>query len=136
MKNDTISKAAAVSEIESIVDTISVCMSLDECKGMRRMKKTVLERINALPPIADANVATSDTISRHGAISLFEKYGAEDDAIMLLNSLPPAPSEYTIATPEEVAAEVACGNINSSIYWGNILMKIEQMGYVICKSKT
>lgn len=86
MKNDTISKAAAVSEIESIVDTMSVCISLDECKGMRRMKKTVLERIEALPP---------------------------------------APSEYTVVTPEEIAAEVACESINSSIYWGNILMQIE-----------
>ena len=33
------------------------------------------------------------------------------------------------------AAEVACGSINSSIYWGNILIQIEQMGYVICKKK-
>ena len=31
-----------------------------------------------------------DTISRQAAIALFEKYGAEDDAITLLNSLPSA----------------------------------------------
>lgn len=32
----------------------------------------------------------SDMISRQAAIALFEKYGAEEDAIALLNSLPPA----------------------------------------------
>lgn len=31
-----------------------------------------------------------DLISRQAAITLFEKYGAKEDAIALLNSLPPA----------------------------------------------
>lgn len=46
---DCISRQAALDEVESIVDTMSVCISMDECRGMRRMKKSVLERIEALP---------------------------------------------------------------------------------------
>ena len=50
MTDRTISLAAAIEEIEAIVDTMSVCISMDECKGMRRMKQSVLEKIKALPP--------------------------------------------------------------------------------------
>ena len=50
MKDDRlISFNAALDEVESIVDTMSVCISMDECKGMRRMKDNVLERLKALP---------------------------------------------------------------------------------------
>lgn len=51
MDNKIISLNEAINEIESIVDTMSVCVSTDECKGMRRMKKSVLERISALSPV-------------------------------------------------------------------------------------
>lgn len=49
MKDDTISRAAALDEVESLVDTMSVCISMDECKGMRNMKQRVLERLKELP---------------------------------------------------------------------------------------
>lgn len=63
--DDTISRAAAVSEIESIVDTMSVCMSMDECKGMRRMKKTVLERIKELPSAQPGWIPCSTALPEH-----------------------------------------------------------------------
>lgn len=51
MKNDRlISLNAALDEVESLVDTMSVCVSMEECKGMRSMKQRVLERLKALPP--------------------------------------------------------------------------------------
>ena len=50
MDDKLISLNTALDEVESIVDTMSVCISMDECKGMRRMKNNVLERLKKLPP--------------------------------------------------------------------------------------
>ena len=57
---------------------------------------------SAQPSATDTNVATTDTISRQAAINLFEKYGAEDDAITLLNSLPSAQPDAVTASLEEL----------------------------------
>ena len=50
MDDKLISLNTALDEVESIVDTMSVCISMDECKGMRRMTNNVLERLRELPP--------------------------------------------------------------------------------------
>lgn len=47
---DYISRETAINDAKNLVDTMSVCVSMDECNGMRSMKEramSALERIQA-----------------------------------------------------------------------------------------
>ena len=49
--SDYISRKMAVEAIEDIVSSMSVCFSVDECHGMKRMQKRAIEEVKSLPPI-------------------------------------------------------------------------------------
>ena len=87
MKDDTISRAAALTALNGCTE-----IYLNNLPPTI-YKEDAIKAVKAQPPATDTNVATTDTISRKAAIDLFEKYGAEDDAVALLESLPSAESE-------------------------------------------
>ena len=70
MDDRLISLNVALDEVESLVDTMSVCISMDECKGMRNMKQRVLERLKALP---SAQPGCEDAVSRADVDILIEE---------------------------------------------------------------
>ena len=46
-----------------------------------------------------------------------------------------AQPQYEELTPEEAAAEIAGGSIMSASYWLDAMMRLKQMGYVICRKR-
>lgn len=48
-KKDAISRKEAIKEVSNLVDTMSICISKDECMGMRSMKRRVIEVLTELP---------------------------------------------------------------------------------------
>ncbi len=48
--SDLISREDAIKAVKDIVDTMSVCLNVDECHGMRRMKDRVIDELKNLPP--------------------------------------------------------------------------------------
>ena len=52
-----------------------------------------------------------------------------------LEELPPAQPEYEELTPEEAASEIACETLMSAWYWLDDLIRLKQMGYVICRKR-
>lgn len=51
LDDDCISRKMAVEAIEGIVSSMSVCFSVDECHGMKRMQKRAIDEVKSLPPI-------------------------------------------------------------------------------------
>ena len=47
--SDVIYRSGAIEAIDGIVSTLSVCINIDECKGMFRMKKRAKEEVEGLP---------------------------------------------------------------------------------------
>ena len=46
--SDVIYRSDAIEAIDGIVSTLSVCINVDECKGMFRMKKRAKEEVESL----------------------------------------------------------------------------------------
>jgi hypothetical protein len=46
---DLISRSAAIEAIDELVSTMSVCVSMEECKGMNWMKRRAIAAIRELP---------------------------------------------------------------------------------------
>lgn len=55
LDDDCISRKMAVEAIEEIVSSMSVCLSVDECHGMKRMQKRAIEEVMNLPAIQTTN---------------------------------------------------------------------------------
>ena len=55
LDDDCISRKMAVEAIEGIVSSMSVCFSVDECHGMKRMQKRAIEEVMNLPAIQNTN---------------------------------------------------------------------------------
>ena len=49
METDYISREAAINDVKNLVDTMSVCVSMDECNGMRSMKERALTALERIP---------------------------------------------------------------------------------------
>ena len=47
--SDFIYRSDAIESIDGVVSTLSVCTSIDECKGRFRMKKRAIEEVESLP---------------------------------------------------------------------------------------
>lgn len=47
--HDLISRQAAIEAIDSLVSTMSVCISTDECRGMNWMKQRAIGAVEVLP---------------------------------------------------------------------------------------
>ena len=54
---------------------------------------------------------------------------------LVKDMVPPAQPQYTELTPEEAASEIASGSIMSAWWWLDVMTRIEQMGYAICRKK-
>ena len=57
-------------------------------------------------------------------------FGECEDALLALSS---AQSQYEELTPEEAASEIASGSTMSAYYWLDDMMRLKQMGYVVCR---
>ena len=83
----------------------------------------------------------SDLISRQAAVDAFWKLEVElrpsaiDAVLDMLKNLSPAEPEYEELTPEEAAAEIVSGSTMSAWHLVDDVMRLEQMGYVICRKK-
>ena len=55
LDDDCISRKMAVEAIEGIVSSMSVCFSVEECHGMKRMQKRAIEEVINLPAIQTTN---------------------------------------------------------------------------------
>ena len=56
MRDDTISRSAAIDAVEHITSSMSICLNEDECHGMKRMQRqAVLELANM--PSAQPNLS-------------------------------------------------------------------------------
>ena len=58
INDDCISRKMAVEAIEGIVSSMSVCFSVDECHGMKRMQKRAIDEVMNLPAIQTTNNIT------------------------------------------------------------------------------
>ena len=69
LDDDCISRKMAVEAIEGIVSSMSVCFSVDECHGMKRMQKRAIDEVMNLPAIqtinhiADVSEGDSDDVT-------------------------------------------------------------------------
>jgi len=52
-----------------------------------------------------------------------------------IKALPPAESEYEELAPEEAAREIVSGSTMSAWHLVDDVIRLEQMGYVICRKK-
>lgn len=46
---DTISRQAAIDAVAELVSSMSICISIDECHGMKRMQSSAIRALNNLP---------------------------------------------------------------------------------------
>ena len=58
---DLIDRQTSIEAVEGIVSSMSVCMSIDECKGMKRMQKRVVEVLTDLPSALDESGDADNT---------------------------------------------------------------------------
>lgn len=58
LNDDGISRKMAVEAIEEIVSSMSVCLSVDKCHGMKRMQKRAIDEVMNLPAIQTTNNIT------------------------------------------------------------------------------
>ena len=52
-----------------------------------------------------------------------------------LEDLPSTQPEYEELTPEEAASEIASGSVMSARYWLDAMIRLNQMGYAICRKR-
>ena len=89
-----------------------------------------------------------DLISRHAAIDVITNEGTRLErngtvamveikqwCIDLLQLLPSAQPQYEELTPEEAASEIASGSMMSARYWLDVMIRLNQMGYAICRKR-
>ena len=88
----------------------------------------------------------SDSIDRQAAIAVadYTDYTGlavedvkkvTDEVVKRLKQLPPAQPQYEELTPEEAASEIASGSTMSAWYWLDDMIRLKQMGYVICRKR-
>ena len=61
-----INQNEAIKAVENLVDTMSVCISLDECNGMRNMKERSILALKELPSIEVPFSEPCDVCRWHG----------------------------------------------------------------------
>ena len=91
-----------------------------------------------------------DLISRQAAIDAIDRYYKDKryitrsrtilsaicrDMKSTMDSLPSAQPQCTELTPEEAASEIASGSIMSASYWLDVMIRLKQMGYAICRKR-
>ena len=87
----------------------------------------------------------NDLISRQAALALVKPDTIQiyDDKIVFtcgaskedLEVLPCLQPQYEELTPEEAASEIASGSTMSAWYWLDDMIRLKQMGYVICRKR-
>ena len=84
-----------------------------------------------------------DLISRQWLMECVDegwiKFDTEKDKnryIHLVRDIAPSVQpQYEEITPEEAASEIASGSIMSASYWLDLMIRLKQMGYAICRKK-
>ena len=87
----------------------------------------------------------ADAVSRQASIDVIDAYmdksielhclPTSDGIKKLISILPSAQPQYEEITPEEAASEIASGSMMSARYWLDAMIRLEQMGYVICRKR-
>ena len=90
----------------------------------------------------------SDLIDRQAAVKALEETKQSDPfnryeyqnigidwSIDAIKALPPAQPQYEELTPEEAASEIASGSTMSAWYWLDDMIRLNQMGYAICRKR-
>ena len=62
-------------------------------------------------------------------------YDFIDKCVDSLDDVPPAQPQYEELTPEEAASEIASGTTMSTWYWLDDMIRLNQMGYAICRKR-
>lgn len=80
------------------------------------------------------------TISMEEAVKIIrfecgEFHGISGRIIEKLEALPSAQPQYEELTPEEAASEIASGSTMSTWYWLDDMIRLNQMGYAICRKR-
>lgn len=76
---DYIKRSDALEEIHGLVDTMSVCVSMDECNGMRKMKERALTAIGKIEPADVQPVVRGKWEKTHRHTNSYRKYTGFDD---------------------------------------------------------
>ncbi len=87
-----------------------------------------ISRAAALKGLEDLNIA-----------SFYEENEQSKEVYMetkaMLKALPSAQPQYEELTPEEAASEIASGSTMSTWYWLDDMIRLNQMGYAICRKR-
>lgn len=79
--SDLISRQAAIEAVAELASSMSVCISVDECHGMKRMQGMAVRALDDLPSVQpqstmgqvnEAVQSTNDCISRQAAIDFID----------------------------------------------------------------
>lgn len=111
----------------------------DACFGQLR------EAVDAAIEALKAQDTAGDTIFRQGALDVIDSYmnkstelhylPTSDGIKRLISVLPSAQPQYEELTPEEAASEIASGSTMTAWYWLDDMIRLTQMGYVVCRKR-
>ena len=97
--------------------------------------KALMDALSRVPTVTQ----DTDCISRQDAIHTIHGWLndgiAEAIAEEKLLELPSVQQHYEELTPEEAASEIASGSIMSARYWLDAMIRLKQMGYVVCRKR-
>ena len=88
--SDLISRQAAIDAVAELASSMSVCISVDECHGMKRMQGMAVRALDDLPSVQPQSTMgqvtedvqlTKDCISRQAAIDLLKQMRKDGDMI-------------------------------------------------------
>ena len=114
--------------ILSCIDHINTAVDVDPWAKelVAEMGKEALKKLNN---------SKEDAISRQAAIDCVTT-GAKPTTIRgRIAGLPSVQPQYEELTPEEAASEIASGSIMSASYWLDLMIRLKQMGYAICRKE-
>lgn len=126
------------SRIQSCVDHINTAVDVDPWAKelVAEMGKEILEQLN------NSNQEVKKTSDADRILKILESAKDKNADVpmsivrkafdKLLQSVQP---QYTELTPEEAASEIASGSIMSVSYWLDLMIRLKQMGYAICRKK-
>lgn len=84
IRDDLIRRRDALESVAGLADTMSVCVSTDECRGMMRMKMCALSAINEVPAAAPRGEKTESKVEREW-ISVADAMPAVNRAVLVCN---------------------------------------------------
>jgi hypothetical protein len=121
--SDTIYRQAAIDAIAELTSSMSVCISVDECHGMKRMQGMAVRALEGLPSAQPekrtekrTETPARDCISRQAAIRIASGYCHPANIAAELAKLPPAQPDRKTAhwiegrTDDPKTHNILCSN--------------------------